>query len=111
MSQLREALIKLAGEVPETRKHLVPLLKKTAKMFDTIEIRDKDAGVLVKVGLVNDGTWTVFMWDENSRRPGSSRGDSELVDKGRGLFKSRKIQFPRHIMKGIHEAQKELGGV
>ena len=106
MSNLREEIIKLAREVPETRKHLVPLLKKSAKMFDRIEVEDKQAGVKLVIGLVNDGSWTVVMHDKNQRGRGG-----EILDQGRGLFKSRKVGLPRQIIKGIQEAQKELGGV
>lgn len=34
MSDLRQALTKLAREVPETRIHIVPLLRRTAKKFE-----------------------------------------------------------------------------
>ncbi|MFA6235532.1 MAG: hypothetical protein WC824_15290 [Bacteroidota bacterium] len=44
MSDLRQAVIKLAREIPELRKHLVPLLRKTAMEFDTEEALKKYLG-------------------------------------------------------------------
>ena len=41
MSSLREAVIRLASENPELRKHLIPLLRKTAMDFDTPEAMKK----------------------------------------------------------------------
>ncbi|MFA6234138.1 MAG: hypothetical protein WC824_08130, partial [Bacteroidota bacterium] len=41
MNALRERVLKLAHEVPELRKHLVPILRKTAMEFDTPEALKK----------------------------------------------------------------------
>ena len=41
MSDLRQSVIKLAHEHPELRRHLVPILMKTAMEFDTQEALDK----------------------------------------------------------------------
>lgn len=43
MSNLREAIVKLAKEVPETRKHLVPLLRVAARSSFDDAVRDKNS--------------------------------------------------------------------
>ncbi|MFA6235407.1 MAG: hypothetical protein WC824_14625 [Bacteroidota bacterium] len=40
MSDLRQAVIKMAREIPETRRHLVPLLQKTASVLSLRGLKD-----------------------------------------------------------------------
>jgi hypothetical protein len=73
MSTLRKALIKLAHEKPELRKHLVPLLKQAGNAFrvgQRVRFKDKFHRIFEGEVLTIEGTDYAIWLDRKSQKPG-----------------------------------------